>query len=110
MKTLDKASPKGVWSGLPSRATSTTLDREPGPMSSPGRYARQLAKLPDAVPALARVVQGIAIHEYMAAAYGFTVPQKRKGESHIRTAEAMLQRVLGLDEQPLSAARLRKNA
>jgi hypothetical protein len=77
----------------------------PGPMTGAGRHAGALAKLPDDVAELARIIQGIAVHQYMADAYGFQVPEARKGESHLRTAEAILDRILALDDRPLSRAR-----
>ena len=48
---------------------------QPGAMTGPGRHAQALAKLPNDVSALAEVIQGLAIHQYMAEAYGFKVPR-----------------------------------
>ena len=76
-----------------------------GAMSAAGRHAQGLAALPSNVGELSRVIQGLAIHQYMASAYGFQVPEKRKEESHLRQAEALLDRILALDGRPLSAAR-----
>lgn len=78
---------------------------QPGPMTAVGHHAKALAGLPADVAALAEVVQGLAIHQYMAEAYGFKVPEARKAESHIRTADRILDRILALDDCPLSAAR-----
>jgi len=76
-----------------------------GPMTGAGRHAEALAKLPSDIGALAEVIQGLAIHQYMADAYGFKVPEARKAESHIRAAEKILGRILALDDRPLSVAR-----
>ena len=77
----------------------------PGPMTGAGRHAEALAKLPSDVSALAEVIQGLAIHQYMAEAYGFQVPEARKTESHIRAADRILDQILALDDRPLIAAR-----
>jgi len=76
-----------------------------GPMTGAGRHAEALAKLPSDIGALAEVIQGLAIHQYMADAYGFKVPEPRKAESHIRAADRILDQILALDGRPLTAAR-----
>jgi hypothetical protein len=78
---------------------------QPGAMTGPGRHSEALAKLPDDVGALAEIVQGLAIHQYMAEAYGFAVPEARKAEAHIRHADKILDRILALDDRSLAAAR-----
>ena len=78
---------------------------QPGPMSGTGQHAKALAALPADVAALAEIIQGLAIHQYMAEAYGFQVPEARKAESHIRHVDRILDRVLALDDRPLSMAR-----
>ncbi|MGH6931963.1 MAG: transglutaminase-like domain-containing protein [Dongiaceae bacterium] len=74
-------------------------------MTSAGRHARLLADLPSDVGELARIVQGLVVHQYMAPAYGFTMPESRKSESHIRAVEKMLDGLLAIDPQALSVAR-----
>lgn len=71
---------------------------QPGKMTSMG-------KLPGDVASLARMVQGLVIHEYMTKAYGVTVPESRKAESHIRYVDEMLDRIFELDPSPLTVAR-----
>lgn len=78
---------------------------QPGPMTGAGRHAAALTALPADVAALAEIVQGLAVHQYMADAYGFAVPEARKAESHIRHADKILDRILALDDRPLSTAR-----
>lgn len=78
----------------------------PSPMTSAGKHAGALEKLPNEVHALARVVQGLVVHEFVASDfYGFRIPEARKDESHIRPAEKLLDRILALDAHPLSVAR-----
>jgi hypothetical protein len=85
----------------------TVLDfyAQPGAMTGTRRHAQALEKLPSDVGALAEVIQGLAIHQYMAEAYGFKVPETRKAESHIRAADRILDQILALDDRPLSTAR-----
>lgn len=84
---------------------------QPGPMTSAGRYASMLAELPHDVADLVGIVQGLAIHEYVASDfYGFRIPDERRGESHIRSVEHMLERVLALDGRPLTVRRPRRSA
>jgi hypothetical protein len=78
---------------------------QPGTMTGAGRHAQMLATLPGDIAELAKIIQGLAIHEYMADAYGFKVPEPRKAESHIRAADRILDRILALDERPLTAVR-----
>ncbi len=74
----------------------------PGAMTGAGRHAAVLAKPPEDVGALSEIIQGLAIHQYMADAYGFKVPEPRKAESHIRAAEQILDQILALDDRPLT--------
>ncbi len=74
-------------------------------ITTAGRYAPSIEALPNDIDALARVVQGLAIHEYMASAYGVAIPDERRSESHIRPVERMLERLLSLDGRPLSNVR-----
>jgi hypothetical protein len=84
-----------------------TLDffAQPTAMTAAGRHAQTLDKLPSDIAELARIIQGLAVHQYMADAYGFDVPEERKAESHIRSAERILDRILELDDRPLATAR-----
>ena len=68
--------------------------RQPSGMSAAGPYAALLRGLPIEVAQLCQVVQGLFVHEYMADAYGFQVPASRKAESHLRSLEAMLERLM----------------
>jgi hypothetical protein len=79
--------------------------KRPGAMTAGGEYAALLAELPNDVGVLARIVQGLALHEFRASAYGVTVPAERRSESHIRRVEQMLKRLLAIDPRPLTAAR-----
>ena len=54
---------------------------------------------------LAGTVQGLLLHEFFASAYGVTIPDDRRAESHIRPVEGILQRIIELDSHPSSNAR-----
>jgi uncharacterized protein YndB with AHSA1/START domain len=64
-----------------------------------------LSSLPNDIASLARVVQGIEIHQFMAHRYGVTVPESRVGEAHLRRLRPMLDRILELDPSPLTTTR-----
>src|SRR5262245_40581850 len=75
-------------------------------MTAPGQYADLMASLPRDVGELARVIQGLVVHEYVAADfYGFTIPEHRKGESHLRPVQSLLDQILLVDSRPLTEAR-----
>lgn len=56
----------------------------PAGMTSAGEFVSMFNALPNDVGALVRIVQGLTLHEYAASAYGVTIPERRKHESHIR--------------------------
>jgi hypothetical protein len=56
----------------------------PGAMTSAGKYAGLLERLPNDVAALVRIVQGLTLHEFVASSlYGVALSEHRKSESHI---------------------------
>lgn len=77
----------------------------PAAMTFGGGYAPAFDELPDDVGGLARVVQGLLLHEHAAPAYGVTLADERRNEVHIRSVERMLDRLLAHSDQPLSVAR-----
>jgi hypothetical protein len=77
----------------------------PGPLTTGGRYALLFDAVPGDVAEIVHIVQGVAIHEYMASAYGFQVPEERRAESHLRSVEEMLDRILALDAKSLALRR-----
>jgi hypothetical protein len=79
---------------------------QPAAMTHGGVYAGMLEALPPEVPALTRIVQGLALHEFVASDfYGVDIPQARRSESHIREVERMLDRILAIDPRPLNLRR-----
>jgi len=79
---------------------------QPGAITSGGRYADLLERLPHDVESLVGIVQGLVIHEFVASSfYGVSIPDQRKSESHIRPAESMLERIFVLADRPLTEPR-----
>jgi len=74
-------------------------------MTSLRPHAARVDELLHDVGSLVRIVQGLLLHEYAASHYGVSVAEERKGESHIRRAEEILDRLLLHDDRSLSAAR-----
>lgn len=80
--------------------------RQPSALTSPGRHARLFDALPNDPVALARIVQGLVLHKYMAHAYGVDVVPAREAKSHTRRVETMLDQILAHDSRPLPALRV----
>jgi hypothetical protein len=75
-------------------------------MTSAGALAPLFDALPSDVAALVRIIQGLGVYENVATSfYGFTIPDERKSETHLRPVEQMLERLLALNNQPLGVAR-----
>jgi len=72
-----------------------------GLMSNPREYASMFSDLPDEVPALCKVVQGLLIHEGWARAYDVSMPENRNLESGIRNVSKKMDRILELNDRPL---------
>lgn len=79
---------------------------QPSGLTSPGRHAALLNELPNEVGDLVRIIQHLVVYDVVAADfYGFTVPEPRQSEIHLRSLEAMVDRIQALDDRPLSAPR-----
>jgi hypothetical protein len=77
----------------------------PGRMTSPGRFAGLFADLPSDPGALARIAQGLVMHEFLTGWYGFELPQDRRAMVQTRPVEDMLAAINAEDDRPLSVAR-----
>ena len=84
-----------------------TLDfyRRPVALSDAGTQARLFKDLPDDPAGLAKVVQGLLMHEHVAPAYGLKLSGEQHAQAHVRPVEQMLQAITQRDPRPLSAAR-----
>lgn len=79
---------------------------QPSKMTSVDRYTPMVAELPQDMAELVRIIQHLLVYDVVAPDfYHFTVPADRQNEIHIRPVEKMLERILDLDDRPLSVAR-----
>jgi transglutaminase superfamily protein len=77
-----------------------------GPMTTLGGFRQELlAGMPSEPELVARIVQGLVIHDAWAGAYQVTVSRERWADGQIRSAARMLRRVLELDGRALTEAR-----
>src|SRR5262245_17397255 len=84
---------------------STDAFRTPISMSDAGPWSALLDGLPRDVGGLARVVQGVLIHEHIAPAYGVTLSAEQHAQAHMRGVETILDRIARQDSRPLPQAR-----
>jgi Transglutaminase-like superfamily len=78
---------------------------QPAVMTSAGRHAPLLKALPDDVPGLAAVAQGLLIHEHLARGYGVTLSEADRASVHIRPVEQLLDGIVARDSRPLDVTR-----
>jgi hypothetical protein len=74
-------------------------------MSDPGRHAALFEELPRDAGALAKIVQGLLIHQRIAPAYGVMLSRDQQAQSHVRAVEKIFDDIVGRDSRPLSAPR-----
>lgn len=80
--------------------------RQPTAMTSAGKHTTLFNKLPNKVDELVRIVQGLGVYSLLARDfYEFDVPGERENEIHIRPVEKMIDRLLAMDNRPLTIAR-----
>ncbi len=79
--------------------------RAPISMSDAGDRAALLDGLPRDVGGLAKVVQGVLIHEHIAPAYGVTLSAEQHAQAHLRGVERILDCIARQDGRPLPQAR-----
>ena len=75
------------------------------PITDPGRHGDLFADLPDDIPSLCRVVQGLILHIFWAERYGVDLSEERREEVQLRHIAPRLARILELDDRPLTATR-----
>jgi len=79
--------------------------RTPVAFSDAGLWALQYGALPADAGGLAKVLQGLLIHEHLAQVYGVTLSERQRGEPHMRGTEEIVERITVEDPRPLSQAR-----
>jgi hypothetical protein len=78
---------------------------QPGVMRDPGAFLPLLQALPDDLPALVEIVQGLMLHVFWAERYGVQLSEERKAEVQIRPVGAKLERLLAINPRPLRESR-----
>jgi hypothetical protein len=74
-------------------------------ITDPGEYKKLYDTLPDDIPSLCRIVQGLILHMHWTEAYGIDLPDERKTEVKIRQATRQIARILELYDAPLTELR-----
>lgn len=78
---------------------------EPGVMTDAGAWTSLLEDLPADPAGIARVVQGLLIHEFWADAYGVTLTEEDRDRVNLRRVEQVLDAVTSRDDRPLTTPR-----
>jgi hypothetical protein len=76
-----------------------------GQISDPGPFADELALLPGDLPALIKTIQGLMVHLHWAERYGLFLDKTRKEEANIRTLHDRLNKIIELQQAPLTESR-----
>jgi Transglutaminase-like superfamily len=92
---------------MPSQQKILDYYAEPGPMTNSGKYTAIIETLPDSVAELVRLVQGLAIHQYVLEPfYGASVASERQDkETNLRPFEQLLEHIFAINRQPLTTSR-----
>lgn len=78
----------------------------PSAMTSAEKYKDFFDELPNDVGERVRIIQGLGLYEHVASEfYGVEISAERRNESHFRSVEQMLERLLELDDKPLTVSR-----
>jgi excinuclease ABC subunit A len=79
--------------------------KEHSVFTDPAIYAEKLDQLPDTIPELVKVVQGLIIHRLDGQIFGINIPQDRLNEMEIRKVSSMLEVIFKLDDSPITQPR-----
>jgi len=74
-------------------------------MSDAGHRGALFNGLPHDPGSLAKVVQGLLIHQHIAPAYGVALSRDQRAQAHVRGVEKMLDDIVAHDDRPLSSPR-----
>ena len=77
----------------------------PGPFTDPSAHAARVRELPEALPELCRIVQGLIVHPFLAHLYGLQPQSLPQDDLQTRRASEMVDRMLAVDPRPLSEPR-----
>ena len=76
-----------------------------GQISDPGPFADELVLLPEDLPTLIVTIQGFMVHLHWAERYGLFLDKTRKEEANIRTLHDRLNKIIELQQAPLTESR-----
>lgn len=79
--------------------------RTHSPMTDPGKHSKRLAAVPKEPADMVKCVQGLLMHGGLCWLYKHEPSKDQLGGDEIHRVEAMLDRVIGMDDRPLVAPR-----
>jgi len=85
--------------------TDTDYYTVPGTITEPGRYGFLFNDLPDDIPSLCSIVQGLILHMHWAERYGVRLSEKRLGEANLRRISRQLERIMEINDSLLTVRR-----
>lgn len=83
----------------------TTYYRQQGLISDPGYFSSRLSNLPEDLPGVCAVIQGLMLHAHWAERYGVPTSRIRSEEAGLRHVSQMLARALKIDPKPIRDSR-----
>lgn len=75
--------------------------KEHSVITNPGKYSYLYDTLPETIPQLCQVVQGLLLHVFHTERYGVNLSEQRKKEVRLRKIEDIIQRAMELSDHPL---------
>ncbi len=78
---------------------------DPGVMTDAGKYTNLMDGLPGDAAGVARVLQGLLIHEFWAGSYGVTLAEPDRDRVNLRRVEQVLEAITSRDDRPLDVPR-----
>ena len=74
-------------------------------VTDPGEYKELLTDLPDDIPSLCCIIQGLLLHRWWTEQYGVNISEAQKEEIKIRKLTRQFKRILELEDSPLTTVR-----
>lgn len=77
----------------------------PGPVTNAGNCSNLLQNLPDTVSELVPILQNLMVHIFWSKRYGLALSKEREAEVQLRSIKRQLERMIALDNRPLTEPR-----
>ena len=74
-------------------------------ITGPGEYGPLFNALPNDIPALCSILQGLILHGHWAERYGVELSEERRQEANLRKVSRQLGRIMELNDSPLTTTR-----